>query len=326
MISVLAFVSGALLTVLIGLVLLPLLRKQGIGQTIRAEGPKSHLAKAGTPTMGGLMFVLAMLPLALLFSGGNRSAWLWLFLYLAMAALGFMDDLQKVLLHRSLGLTARQKLLGQFAAVLIFLFAVNSLLGRGTDIVFPLLGWRWQLGPFYYVLISVFLVGMINGVNLTDGLDGLAAGVTLLVLAGLWLMCLSAAAAPPILGLGYARLACVAAAMCGCCLGFLFYNRHPAHVFMGDTGSLALGGAVAALAVLLKAEALLVLLGGVYLLEALSVMIQVASVHIWGKRVFRMSPLHHHFEAVWGERRTVRKFWLLAAILTVIAVLIALWG
>ena len=302
--------------------MLPFLRKKGFGQIIRAEGPQTHLVKAGTPTMGGLMFVLAMLPLVLLFTQGSPGVWLWLFLFLTMAALGFIDDMFKVILRRSLGLTAQQKLLAQFAVVLLFLFAVNILLQRGTDLVFPWLGWRWQLGPFYYVLISVFLVGMINGVNLTDGLDGLAAGVSLLVFVGFWLMCRWAVATVPLAGQDYEELAHIAAGMCGCCLGFLFYNRHPAQVFMGDTGSLALGGAVAALAVLLKAEVVLLLLGGVYLLEAFSVMIQVTSYKLWGKRVFRMSPLHHHFEAVWGERQTVRRFWLLAAILTFIAVMI----
>jgi len=322
LLSFMVFAAAALLTVLIGSFLLPLLRKKGFGQTIRAEGPASHFAKAGTPTMGGLMFVLAMIPLLFVFTGGSRAVWLWLFLYLAMAALGFIDDMFKVAWRRSLGLTARQKLLGQFVAVLLFLFAANVLLQRGTDILIPPLGWRWQLGPLYYALISVFLVGLINGVNLTDGLDGLAAGVSLLVFAGLWLMCFIAAAIPPLAGLDYRELALVAAAMCGCCLGFLFFNRHPAKVFMGDTGSLALGGAVAGLAVLLKAEVALLLLGGVYLLEAFSVIIQVASVHWCGKRVFRMSPLHHHFEAVWGERRTVRNFWLLAAILTTASIIV----
>ena len=320
--SLVAFAVGALFTVLIGLFLLPLLRNKGFGQTIRAEGPKTHLVKAGTPTMGGLMFVLAMLPLIFLVTQGSRGVWLWLFLYIAMAVIGFMDDMVKVVWRRSLGLTARQKLLGQFTAVLLFLFAMNILLQRGTELIFPLLGWRWQLGPFYYVLISVFLVGMINGVNLTDGLDGLAAGVSFFVFAGLWLMCLTALVTPPLLVQDYREMACIAAGMCGCCLGFLVYNRHPAKVFMGDTGSLALGGAVAALAVLLKAEAVLLLLGGVYLLEAFSVMVQVTSFKLWGKRVFRMSPLHHHFEAVWGERLTVRRFWLLSALLTLLAVLI----
>jgi phospho-N-acetylmuramoyl-pentapeptide-transferase len=271
--------------------------------------------------MGGLMFVLAMLPLLLLFTQGSLAVWLWLFLYLAMGALGFIDDMFKVVWRRSLGLTARQKLLWQFAAVLLFLLAVNIFLQRGTDLVIPLLGWRWQLGPFYYVLISIFLVGLINGVNLTDGLDGLATGVSLLVFAGLWLICLSAAAIPLAASQDYAELAYIAAAMCGCCLGFLAYNRHPAKIFMGDTGSLALGGAIAGLAVLLKVEVVLLLLGGVYLLEDFSVMIQVASVKLFGKRVFRMSPLHHHFEAVWGEKRTVRWFWMLALVFVVVAVL-----
>jgi phospho-N-acetylmuramoyl-pentapeptide-transferase len=321
LLSLLAFAAALLFTVSIGLVLLPLLRKGGIGQTIRAAGPKSHLVKAGTPIMGGLMFVLAMLPIVLLFARGNSAVWLWLFLYLAMAALGFMDDRLKVVRGRSLGLRARQKLWGQFAAVVLFLVAVNIIFQRGTDLIFPLVGWHWQLGPFYYVVISVFLVGLINGVNLTDGLDGLAAGVSLLVFFGLWLLCLAAVAVPPLAGLDYRELAYISAAMCGCCLGFLVYNRHPAKIFMGDTGSLALGGAVAGLAVLLKAEVILLLLGGVYLIEAFSVIIQVTGVHLWGKRVFRMSPLHHHFETVWGERGTVRKFWLLAAILTLAALL-----
>jgi len=321
LLSTMAFAAAALFTLLIGLVLLPLLRKGGIGQTIRAEGPKTHLSKAGTPTMGGLMFVLAMLLLLALFTRGGRAVWLWLFLYLAMAAIGLADDLTKVVWRRSLGLTARQKLLGQFAAMLIFLFAVNVLLHRGTDLVFPLFGWQWHLGFFYYPLVAIFLVGLINGVNLTDGLDGLAAGVSLLVFAGLWLICLAAIAAPPILGVDYEELSHVAAGMCGCCLGFLFYNHHPAKVFMGDTGSLALGGAVAGLAVLLRAEVVLLVLGGVYLLEALSVMIQVTSFRMWGKRVFRMSPLHHHFEAVWGEKPTVRRFWLLAAGFTALTLL-----
>ena len=321
LLSILAFAAAGLCTVFIGLLLLPLLRKEGIRQTIRVAGPQTHFAKAGTPIMGGLMFVLGMPPLALLFTRGSLAVWLWLFLYITMAAVGFLDDLFKVARGRSLGLTARQKLVGQFIAVLFFLYAVNVFFQRGTDIIVPLLGWHWNLGIFYYVLISIFLVGLINGVNLNDGLDGLAAGVSLLVFFGLWLMCLAVASSPPLTGVNYGEMAYVAAGMCGCCLGFLFYNRHPAKVFMGDTGSLALGGAVAALAVLLKAEVVLVLLGGVYLLEAFSVMIQVASVKLFGKRVFRMSPLHHHFEAVWGEQLTVKRFWLLAAALTVLAVL-----
>jgi len=318
--SIITFAAAALLTVLLGLLLLPLLRRLRIGQTIRAEGPRSHQSKSGTPTMGGVIFVLAMLPLVFLLRHGGPTVWLWLFLFLASAAIGFADDMLKVVWRRSLGLRAKQKLLGQFSVVLIFLFAVNYFLGRGSDIIFPLLGWRWQLGPFYYVLVSVFLVGMINGVNLTDGLDGLAAGVSFMVFAGYWLISLSAAVLP-LVAVDFQEISLLAAAMCGCCLGFLFHNHYPAKVFMGDTGSLALGGAVAAFAVLLRVEAILLLLGGVYFLEALSVMIQVTSFRIWGRRVFRMSPLHHHFEAVWGEKRTVAVFWMLSALFTGLALL-----
>ncbi|MCL1816142.1 MAG: phospho-N-acetylmuramoyl-pentapeptide-transferase, partial [Clostridiales bacterium] len=152
-------------------------------------------------------------------------------------------------------------------------------------------------------------------------LDGLAAGVTLLVFAGFWIMCLFTVRIPLIFGVDYLELAQIAAAMCGCCLGFLFFNHNPAKLFMGDTGALALGGAIAGLAVLLRAEIVLIILGGVYLLEALSVIIQVASFHLVGKRVFRMSPLHHHYELVLGEKKTVRRFWLLAAILTLVSLL-----
>ncbi|MCL1974737.1 MAG: phospho-N-acetylmuramoyl-pentapeptide-transferase, partial [Firmicutes bacterium] len=321
LLSLLSFAAAALFTVVLGQLLLPLLRKAGLGQTIRPDGPKSHYIKAGTPTMGGLMFVAAMLPLAVLFTGGKRMVWLFLFLFLTMAAIGLMDDLFKVTRHRSLGLTAKQKLLWQFIAVVLFLLAVNFLFKRGTDVVFPLIGFSWQLGPFYYVIVPIFLVGLINGVNLTDGLDGLAAGVSLIVFAGFWFLCLAAVSTQPIVGVNYSRLATIAAAMCGCCLGFLFYNHYPAKVFMGDTGSLALGGAVAALAVLLKAEVVLIILGGVYLLEALSVMIQVTGFKLWGKRLFRMSPLHHHYEAIWGERLTVKRFWLLSILFTVVAVI-----
>ena len=320
-ISLLAFAVAVIITTIIGLLTLPLLRRLKIGQTIRAEGPKTHFSKAGTPTMGGVMFVLAMLPIALIFTRGGLAVWLWLFVYIGLAAVGFADDMLKIVWRRSLGLTARQKLLGQFAVVLLFLLAASNLLGRGTDLVIPLFGVQWQLGWLYYVIVSIFLVGLVNGVNLTDGLDGLAGGVSMLVFIGFWLMSLAAVAMPPLATVDYQSLANLAAAMAGCCLAFLFYNRHPAKVFMGDTGSLALGGAVAAFAVLLRAEVVLLVLGGVYLLEALSVMMQVTSFRLFGKRIFRMSPLHHHFEATWGERKTVRVFWLLSAICAGLALL-----
>ncbi len=313
-ISLLAFGAGIVAVIVIGLFLLPALRRLKIGQTIRTDGPSTHLAKAGTPTMGGLMFVLAMLPIALIFSRLGMAMWLFLFLYLACAAIGFVDDMLKVVWHRSLGLTARQKLAGQFTAVLLFLIAANYFLNRGTDIFIPGLNLELELGIFYYILMAIFLVGMINGVNLNDGLDGLAAGVSFFVFGGYWLMALAFIANPPLNAVDYQEIANLAAAMAGCCIGFLFYNRYPAKVFMGDTGSLAIGGAVAAFAVICKAEFVLLLLGGVYLIEAISVMLQVFSFKVFGKRIFRMSPLHHHYELVMGERKTVCLFWLLALI------------
>ena len=319
--SLLAFGTAVIITTIFGLLMLPLLRRLKIGQTIRAEGPKTHFTKAGTPTMGGILFVLAMLPIVLIFTRGGLAVWLWLFVYIGLGAVGFCDDMLKVVWRRSLGLTARQKLLGQFAIVLIFLLAASNLLGRGTDLVVPLFSWQLQLGWLYYVVISIFLVGLINGVNLTDGLDGLVGGVSMLVFMGFWLLALAAMAAPPVAAVDYQSIANLAAAMAGCCLAFLFFNHHPAKVFMGDTGSLALGGAVAAFAVLLRAEVVLLVLGGVYLIEALSVMMQVTSFRLFGKRIFRMSPLHHHFEAVWGERKTVKVFWLLSAICVGLALL-----
>ncbi len=313
-ISLLAFLAGMVAVILIGLFMLPALRRLKIGQTIRTDGPSTHLAKAGTPTMGGLMFVVAMLPIAIIFSRLGMAMWLFLFLYVACGAIGFVDDMLKVVWHRSLGLTARQKLVGQFAAVLLFLIACNYFLNRGTDIFIPGININLELGIFYYILLSVFLVGMINGVNLNDGLDGLAAGVSFFVFGGYWLMALAFIANPPLNAVDYQEIANLAAAMAGCCIGFLFYNRYPAKVFMGDTGSLAIGGAVAAFAVICKAEFVLLLLGGVYLIEAISVMLQVFSFKVFGKRIFRMSPLHHHYELVMGERKTVRLFWLLALI------------
>ena len=320
--SLMAFAAAAIVTTILGLLTLPVLRRLKIGQTIRAAGPKSHLTKAGTPTMGGIMFVLAMVLMVLVFSRGSLAAWLWLFVFLGSAAVGFCDDILKVVWRRSLGLTAKQKLLGQFAVILLFLLAANHFLGRGTDLAIPLFNRQLQLGWLYYVVVSIFLVGLINGVNLNDGLDGLAGGVSLLVFMGFWLMFLAAVSAPPLERVNYQEMANLAAAMAGCCLGFLVFNHHPAKVFMGDTGSLALGGAVAAFAVLLRAEVVLIVLGGVYLLEAVSVIMQVTSFRLFGKRIFRMSPLHHHFEAVWGERKTVAFFWLLAAICVALALLI----
>ncbi|MGI5892434.1 MAG: phospho-N-acetylmuramoyl-pentapeptide-transferase [Bacillota bacterium] len=318
-----SLIFAAALIVIIGPLFIPLLRRLKFGQTIRADGPQAHLSKAGTPTMGGLLFFPAFI-LALLFWGdGSFSGFLLLFCFVALGLIGFIDDMMKVVWKRSLGLTAKQKLVWQFLAILIFLFLAVHVLGRGTEIIIPATDIQIDLGWGYYVIISIFLVFMVNAVNLTDGLDGLASGVSFFVFLGFALIAMVAVKNPPIGGANYHDLAVGAMALVGCCLGFLFYNRHPAKIFMGDTGSLALGGALAAFAVLTKTEFMLLLLGGVYFVEALSVVLQVASFKLTGRRIFKMSPLHHHFEMKgWQETKVARTFCLFSAIFVLISLLL----
>ena len=290
----------------LGPLILPLLRKLKFGQSIREEGPKGHYAKAGTPTMGGVLILTALTAASLVFAGDSRELWLVLFVTIGHGIIGFLDDYIKVALKRSLGLKARQKLVGQILIAAVLAYAATALFGRGTDLWIPFVGTQVELGLFYYVLIFLVLVGTTNAVNLTDGLDGLAAGTGMI--ASLAYACIA-------FYFGHASLAVFCMALAGACLGFLRYNVHPASVFMGDTGSLAIGGALAAVAVMTKTELLLVVVGGVFVVEALSVIIQVISFKSTGKRVFRMSPIHHHFElSGWAETKVVKVFWLAGAI------------
>ncbi len=293
---------------------IPLLRRLKFGQSIREDGPQRHLAKAGTPTMGGLIILLAFLVPVVIYSGQHTEVWLALFVTLGHGLIGFIDDFIKVVLKRSLGLKAKQKLLGQIIMAVALAYIATNYMGRGTDLWIPILDTNLDLGPLYYVLIFFVLVGTTNAVNLTDGLDGLAAG-TMTVAALAYAMIAMSFAKP--------HLAIYCVSLAGACLGFLKYNAHPAKVFMGDTGSLALGGALAAVAVMTKTEILLAIVGGVFVLEALSVIIQVTSFKLTGKRVFRMSPIHHHFElAGWSEVKVVTVFWLTGAIFGGIALVI----
>ncbi len=237
--------------------------------------------------------------------------------------IGFVDDGIIVMLHRSLGLTARQKLVLQFIFAFAFIYLAEMLLGRGTDIIFPITGYKLELGWVYYPLLATYMVFIVNAVNLTDGLDGLASGISFFVLLGYLLICLTAVLQSPVVGLDYQALAMSAAALAGGLLGFLVYNKYPAKVFMGDTGSLALGAAVFALAILTKTEVVFLLLGLVFIVEALSVVIQVFSFKVFGRRVFKMSPLHHHFEMCgWSEVRIVRTFWLVSALTVLLGLLV----
>ena len=290
-ISLAALLAAALLTALFGRIALPLLRKLKVRQSIREDGPQQHLSKAGTPTMGGLFFLAALVVVAVLLPDKQ---WPWgvaLFSTLAFALIGFLDDSAKLRHHQNLGLRGKQKLAGQFVAVAILLLAHGLTDPQPTVVNFFASGGTWDLGWWYYPIMGVLLVGIVNSVNLTDGLDGLAAGVSVPVFVGLAAVLLSAATR----GAG-ANLAWFSAAMAGCCLGFLLYNHHPAQVFMGDTGSMGLGGAVVGIAIGGDLEFMLLIFSLVYLIEALSVILQVISFQLFHKRIFLMSPLHHHFE------------------------------
>ncbi|MDF2563928.1 MAG: Phospho-N-acetylmuramoyl-pentapeptide-transferase [Massilibacillus sp.] len=314
--SVLFYVAimAVIITMICGPLIIPLLRKLKFGQSIREEGPKSHYIKSGTPTMGGLIILLALVVPVIVFAGNSIEVWLALFVTLGHGLIGFLDDFIKVVLKRSLGLKAKQKLLGQIIMAIALAYIAINYMGRGTDLWVPIIGHTIDLGALYYVLIFFVLVGTTNAVNLTDGLDGLAAGTTTVAALAYAVICMYFLKI---------ELAIFCMSVAGATLGFLRFNAHPAKVFMGDTGSLALGGALAAVAVMTKTEALLVIVGGVFVIEALSVIIQVASFKTTGKRVFLMSPIHHHFElAGWNETKVVTVFWLTGVVFSVIALTI----
>ena len=300
----LTLVTALAIVLFSGVYFLPFLHRLKYGQSIREEGPASHQKKSGTPTMGGVMIVLAVTLSTLLFAPLTVTTLLALFIFLGHFLLGFADDYIKVVKKRNLGLRAYQKLLGQIVISLVTILIGRSLLGHDTSVWVPILGEMWDIGVLYYVLVVFVLVGTSNAVNLTDGLDGLASGTV-------------AAAALFYAVLMYGTdhgLMVFSAAIIGACIGFLWYNHHPARIFMGDTGSLALGGALAAVAILSHTEALLPIVGFVFVCEALSVILQVISFQTRGKRIFRMSPIHHHFElGGWSETRVVYTFWAVGA-------------
>lgn len=299
---------------LIGPVLIPYLHKLKFGQSIRECGPASHMKKSGTPTMGGLM-MLAALIIALLWGQFTPHVIIALVLTVGHAVIGFIDDYIKVVMKRNLGLTAKQKFLLQFILAGAYVYFAETHI-HNTELWVPFVNMTIDLGWGYYVLAFLLLVGTTNAVNLTDGLDGLVSFVSLpvtMVFAFIAYM------------QGMLDLCGFSLGLTGACLGFLLFNRHPAQVFMGDTGSLALGGAVAAMALLTHTELLLVIVGGIYVAEALSVIIQVTYFRFsGGKRIFRMAPLHHHFElGGWKEVKVVRVFTLVSCVLSILG--LSLW-
>ena len=307
-----AAVVAAAVVLLVGPFLIPELHKLKFGQSIREEGPKSHQIKSGTPTMGGLMILGGITLASIIACDNDPGVALALFVTLGHGVIGFIDDYIKVVKKRNLGLRPRQKLLGQIIMAVVVTFVGTQFLGMTTELWIPFVDISFDLSYLYYVLVFFVLVGTTNAVNLTDGLDGLASGTVAVAAIAYTLVSLH-------FGMGALASFCVAVAAAS--VAFLRFNHHPAKVFMGDTGSLALGGALAAAAILTKTELLLVIIGGVFVMEALSVLIQVISFQTTGKRVFLMSPIHHHFELMgWKETRVVHTFWAVGAVLAAIGV------
>lgn len=341
-----ALLTALLISLVVGPWMIRKLREMAIGQYIREDGPQSHQTKAGTPTMGGLLIILSILVPTLLWANlRNVNVWIAIASLLGFGAIGFYDDYTKLKKMRSLGLTSRQKFLLQVAVAMLIGFALLLMSANGSyqtamnvpflkafrpDLIISSLAsnpWTFPLAfaPFYVFMILV-LVGSTNAVNLTDGLDGLAIGLMIIASSAMTALCYLAGHREFATYLelqrvpGASELTIFCSAMIGASLGFLWFNAHPAEVFMGDVGSLALGGSMGTVAVLIKQELLLPFIGGVYVIELLSVVLQVGSFKLRGKRIFKMAPLHHHFELLgWKESKVIARFWIAGLIMALFA-------
>jgi phospho-N-acetylmuramoyl-pentapeptide-transferase len=304
---VMAGSASLLICMFLGPRFIDYLRLKEFGQQIREEGPAGHHGKAGTPTMGGLAIFLSIMVPFLILSDYRATSLAVLGTALAMAALGFADDIIKLRKRRSLGVSGRTKLLVQaLTAIALWLF-LTQYVELNDTLRLRVVDASVELGYVYPVLIFLVLAGATNGVNLTDGLDGLAAGCCAIVFLTYTVI--------TFITPGEHDLALLSATLVGACVGFLWFNSFPASVFMGDTGSLGLGGAIAALAVVTKTELLLIVIGGIFVIEALSVATQVIAFQRFRRRVFLMAPIHHHFElAGWSETKIILRFWIVAAI------------
>ncbi|MCD2449051.1 phospho-N-acetylmuramoyl-pentapeptide-transferase [Methylicorpusculum oleiharenae] len=327
--AILGALTALIISFVVGPVMIRKLTRRKIGQSVRSDGPKSHFDKAGTPTMGGALIIVAVAVSTLLWSNlGNRYVWVVLLVTLGFGIIGFVDDYRKVMLGNSDGLSARAKYFWQSViglTVAIFLYMTATVPAETQFIVPFFKDVMLNMGLFYIVMVYFVIVGTSNAVNLTDGLDGLAIMPTVMVAAGLGIFAylsghaeFSKYLAIPFLP-NSGELIVFCAALVGAGLGFLWFNAYPAMVFMGDVGALALGGALGVLAVLVRQEIVLVIMGGIFVMETLSVMIQVASFKMTGKRVFRMAPIHHHFELKgWPEPRVIVRFWIITFILVLV--------
>ncbi|WP_035340710.1 phospho-N-acetylmuramoyl-pentapeptide-transferase [Alkalihalobacillus hemicellulosilyticus] len=319
-ILLLTLVLSFLIAVLLSPIFIPFLRRLKFGQSIREEGPESHKKKSGTPTMGGIVIVISIIITSLFISvtylSLSQEILLLLLVTVGFGLVGFLDDFIKVVLKRNLGLTSKQKLAGQLFIAILFYIGLRQM-NLSTEIIIPATSFSIDLGWFYLPFVIIMLVGASNAVNLTDGLDGLLAGTGAVAFGAFAVLAWYA---------DLIDISIFSAAIVGAVLGFLVYNAHPAKVFMGDTGSLALGGAIAAIAILTKMEILLIIIGGVFVIETLSVIIQVISFKTRGKRIFKMSPLHHHYElSGWSEWRVVVTFWFVGMIFAVLGIYLEVW-
>lgn len=306
-----AILISFFISVLLTPIVIPFLQKFKMAQYVREEGPKSHLRKSGTPTMGGLIILGAVVLTSLVFLRRYTGIIPVMYTTLGFGLIGFLDDYIKIVMKRNLGLKPGQKMILQVIVTAVFLYYLYRYERLGTDIIVPFTGESMELGMLYYPFMFVVILGTVNGANFTDGLDGLESGVTILIS-----VFLTAAA------IEFQQDLCIiTAAVTGSLLGFLLFNVHPAKVFMGDTGSLALGGFVVSAAVMMKMPLFLAMIAFIYLLEVLSVMIQVFYFRMTGgKRFFKMAPLHHHFEMCgWAETRIVVLFSIVTALMCLLA-------
>ena len=324
-----AAITALCISFVFGPRLIELLKKFKARQQVREDGPKSHLSKSGTPVMGGVLIILSVVIAVVLWQDfGSGYTWIVLLSLVAFGLIGFLDDFLKVSKRNSAGLRAGVKFVGQILislSLVLYLYFTRS--GESSYLFLPFIKAPvLDLQAAYIPFAVVLLVGTSNAVNLTDGLDGLATGLLILVGISFALLTYLTGRAdyaaylqiPYIEGSGELTIMCLA--LVGACVGFLWYNSHPAEVFMGDTGSLSLGGAIGIIALIIKKEILLIVVGGVFVLEALSVIIQVVSYKLTGRRVFKMAPLHHHFEILgWAESKVVVRFWILGGLFSIIA-------
>lgn len=327
--GILGVITALLISLWVGPLMIKKLSEYQIGQSVRDDGPKSHLSKAGTPTMGGALIIIAVAISTLLWSDlANRFIWITLFVTLSFGMIGWVDDYRKVVEKNSKGLSAREKyfwqsICGLVAAILLY---ASASLPQETTLIVPVFkDIAIQLGPMFILLTYFVIVGTSNAVNLTDGLDGLAIMPTVLVAGALGIFAYASGNSvfanylhiPYLPGTGELIVFC--GALLGAGLGFLWFNTYPAQVFMGDVGALALGAALGVVAVIVRQEIVLFIMGGVFVMETVSVILQVASFKLTGRRIFRMAPLHHHFELKgWPEPRVIVRFWIITVILVLI--------